>query len=81
MTVNYHYEDGTETTESFTGGIGAYDFTPGPDPVFKKHVITYNEGIGAGMNIVPIDIDGDGDVDLVTTGKWGGPVIFENKTK
>ena len=29
VTVNYHYEDGTETTESFTGGIGAYDFVPG----------------------------------------------------
>ena len=44
-------------------------------------MITYNEGIGAGMNIVPVDIDGDGDVDLVTTGKWGGPVIFENMTR
>jgi hypothetical protein len=30
---------------------------------------------------VPVDIDSDGDVDLVTTGKWGGPVIFENMTK
>ena len=27
------------------------------------------------------DLDGDGDLDLVTTGKWGGPVILENKTK
>ena len=62
-------------------GVYYYDFTPGPEPVFTKHVITYNEGIGAGINIVPVDIDGDGDVDLVTTGKWGGPVIFENKTK
>ena len=33
------------------------------------------------MNIVPVDIDGDGDVDLVTTGKWGGPVIFENMAR
>jgi hypothetical protein len=28
---------------------------------------------------LPVDIDKDGDLDLVTTGKWGGPVIFENK--
>jgi hypothetical protein len=62
-------------------GVYYYDFTPGPAPTFTKHVITYNEGIGAGMNIVPVDIDGDGDVDLVTTGKWGGPVIFDNRTK
>ncbi len=62
-------------------GVYYYEFTPGPNPVFTKHAITYNEGIGAGMNIVPVDIDGDGDVDLVTTGKWGGPVIFENMTK
>ena len=62
-------------------GVYYYDFTPGPNPKFKRHVITYNEGIGAGLNIVPADIDGDGDVDLVTTGKWGGPVIFENKMK
>jgi hypothetical protein len=23
-------------------------------------------------------MDGDGDLDIVTTGKWGGPVLFEN---
>lgn len=56
-----------------------YRFTPGADPVFRKHVITYDEGIGAGLNIVAEDMDGDGDIDLVTTGKWGGPVLFENR--
>jgi hypothetical protein len=25
------------------------------------------------------DLDGDGDVDVVVTGKWGGPVWFENR--
>jgi len=60
-------------------GIFYYNFTPGPNPVFRKHVITYDEGISAGLNIVPVDIDGDGDIDLVTTGKWGGPVLLENR--
>jgi hypothetical protein len=23
-------------------------------------------------------MDRDGDLDIVTTGKWGGPVLFEN---
>lgn len=58
-----------------------YTFTPGANPVFRKHVISYDEGIGAGLNIIAVDIDKDGDLDLVTTGKWGGPVIFENKLK
>ena len=56
-----------------------YRFTPGPAPAFRKHVVSCGEGVGAGMNIVPADIDGDGDLDLITTGKWGGPVIFENR--
>jgi len=56
-----------------------YSFTPGAAPVFRKHVITYDEGIGAGLNTVAADMDGDGDIDLVTTGKWGGPVLFENR--
>ena len=62
-------------------GIYYYDFTPGPNPEFRKYVISFDDDIGAGMNIVGADMDGDGDVDLVTTGKWGGPVIFENRTK
>ncbi|MEI7902513.1 MAG: FG-GAP-like repeat-containing protein [bacterium] len=71
--------NGSDPDENGTLGIFYYRFTPGPDPVFRKHAITYDEGIGAGMNIVPVDIDGDGDLDLVTTGKWGGPVLFENR--
>jgi hypothetical protein len=56
-----------------------YKFTPGPNPVFRKHVVSYDQGFGAGMNIVAADLDGDGTLDLITTGKWGGPVIFENQ--
>ena len=77
----YRAHNGGDPDEDGPLGVYYYEFTPGPNPVFTKYAITYNEGIGTGMNIVPVDIDGDGDVDLVTTGKWGGPVIFENMTR
>jgi hypothetical protein len=60
-------------------GVYYYDFTPGADPVFRKHIISFDEGVSAALNIVVVDIDGDGDLDLVTTGKFGGPVIYENR--
>lgn len=71
--------NGGDPDEFGTPCVFYYTFTPGANPVFRKHVITYNEGIGAGLSIVAVDIDKDGDLDLVTTGKWGGPVIFENQ--
>jgi hypothetical protein len=37
--------------------------------------------IGFGVNLCAVDLDKDGDVDVVVTGKWGGPVWFENKRK
>jgi len=58
-----------------------YRFTREAKPVFTKHIVSYDEGYAAGLNIVAVDIDGDGDIDLVTTGKWGGPVLFENLLK
>ena len=58
-----------------------YRFTPGPNPVFTKHAITVDEGVSAGLNIEAVDMDGDGDLDLVTTGKFGGPILLENQLK
>ncbi len=62
-------------------GVYWYELQPGPTPSWKKHVISYDEGIGSGMNIPVADLDQDGDLDFVVTGKWGGPVWFENKLK
>ena len=51
------------------------------DVQWSKHIISYGRGIGSGLNIPVVDLDGDGDLDIVVTGKWAGPVYFENKTK
>jgi hypothetical protein len=57
-----------------------YEFKREAAPKWIKHVISYGKGIGAGLNIPVVDLDGDGDLDIVVTGKWGGPVYFENIT-
>ncbi len=51
----------------------------GVDLAWEKHVVTYNEGVGAGMNLIVVDLNGDGRPDIVTTGKYGGPLWFENQ--
>ena len=62
-------------------GVYWYELKRGPSPRWTKHVISFNEGIGSGMNVPVVDLDNDGDLDVVVTGKWGGPVWFENRTK
>jgi len=59
-------------------GLYWYEFRPADPPQWIKHVISYGKGIGAGLNIPVVDLDDDGDLDIVVTGKWGGPVYFEN---
>jgi hypothetical protein len=62
-------------------GVYWYELTPGSEPKWTKHVISSGQGIGSGMNVPVVDLDGDGDLDIVVTGKWGGPVWFENQTR
>ena len=57
-----------------------YKVEKGPDPKFTKHIITYDESIGTGMDPEFVDIDFDGDLDLVTPGKTG-LYLLENLTK
>lgn len=47
--------------------------------VWVRHILSYGERVGGGMQIPVVDIDGDGDLDIVTPGK-GGLYLFENVT-
>lgn len=60
-------------------GVYWYELRRGPAPAWSKHVISYDQGIGSGVNLCVVDLDKDGDLDIVVTGKWGGPAWFESK--
>lgn len=62
-------------------GVFWYEVQRGQNPVWTKHVVSLGQGVGSGMSVPVIDLDGDGDLDIVVTGKWGGPAWFENKLK
>ncbi|MFH1718091.1 MAG: VCBS repeat-containing protein [Planctomycetota bacterium] len=62
-------------------GVYWYELRRGDAVRWVKHVISFDEGIGSGLSIPVVDLDGDGDLDIVVTGKWGGPVYFENTAK
>lgn len=59
-------------------GVYWYENTGNKTKPFKKHVITYAQKIGAGMSNHVVDLDADGDLDIVVTGKYGGPFWFES---
>ena len=75
--------NGHDPEEDAPLGVYYYKLHRGPNHsvTWTKHVISFNEGVGSGLNICLADMDGDGDLDIVVTGKFGGPVWFENKTK
>ncbi|MCP4784157.1 MAG: VCBS repeat-containing protein [Fuerstiella sp.] len=78
--------DGRDPDGNGTLGLYWYEFKQDQaqrdlSRVWERHVISFDEGIGSGMNIPIVDLDHDGDLDFVVTGKWGGPVWFENKTR
>ena len=62
-------------------GVYWYELHRDAEASWTKHELSYGLGIGSGLNVCTADIDGDGDVDVVVTGKWGGPVLFENRGK
>jgi len=59
-------------------GVYWYELKQSGAPEWIKHALSDNEGIGSALNIIAEDLDEDGDIDIVVTGKWGGPVWFEN---
>lgn len=77
----FRAHNGGDPEEDAPLGIYYYKLKKGADPVWSKYVISYNEGVGAGLTVAVADMEGDGDLDLVVAGKWGGPAWFENKLK
>jgi hypothetical protein len=60
-------------------GLYWYELERGPSPQWNRHVISYGEGVGSAMYIPVADMDADGDLDIVVTGKKGGPFYFESR--
>jgi HEAT repeat protein len=71
--------NGGDPDENGPLGVYWYELQRGPEPVWVRHALSYGEGIGSGLNLCVADLDGDKDPDIVVTGKWGGPVWFENR--
>jgi hypothetical protein len=75
----FRAHNGHDPEDDLPPGVYWYELTQKPEASWKQHIVSFNAGIGSGMNIPVVDIDGDGDLDVVVTGKWGGPALFENR--
>jgi len=73
--------NGNDPDEFGKLGVYWYELQRGKNPKWIKHEISFDQGIGSGVNLCAVDLDKDGDIDVIVTGKWGGPVWFENKRK
>ncbi len=73
--------NGNDPDENGKLGVYWYELKRGKNPTWTKHEISFDQGIGSGVELCAVDLDKDGDIDVVVTGKWGGPVWFENKRK
>jgi len=77
----FYAHNGSDPDAESPLGVYWYELRRKRGVKWVKHVISYAKGIGAGLDIPVVDLDADGDLDIVVTGKWGGPVYFENKSK
>lgn len=73
--------NGSDPDEFGKLGVYWYELQRGATPKWTRHEISFDQGIGSAVNLCAVDLDKDGDIDVVVTGKWGGPVWFENKRK
>ena len=63
-------------------GVYWYEFqlVDGGVPVWTRHTIVYDQGVGGGLQMLATDVDGDADIDIVAPGKTGLHLI-ENRTR
>lgn len=76
----YHAQDTLDPQSENPLQVVWYELSPGMTQPWVKHEITYGEGIGAGFTFGVADINGDKDMDIVVTGKFGGPWLLENQS-
>lgn len=60
-------------------GIYSYQFEPA-SKTWVKRVLSYDDGVGFGLDAKAVDIDDDGDIDLVCPGR-SGLYLLENRRK